>query len=157
MTAISTRPPRTTKPAATTCDRSDTIVAPDITRTLALDAGNYDLKYWDGVGIPRAIRSIRFQVPQGRDSVKYSESSPLVQLTDSKRYHFGSQAYKYRRQQQTVVENKVDLAKLHLYACLEPIPYMLMSTCMGGRAVMLNGAMGLWWSGISRMICNVKR
>lgn len=54
--------------------------------------------------------------------MKYSESSPLVQLPDGKRYHFGNQAYKYRRQQQTVVENKVDLAKLHLYACLEPIP-----------------------------------
>lgn len=124
MTAISTRPPRISKTsAAMTSGRSDTIVAPEITRTVALDAGNYDLKYWDGVGAPRAIRSIRFQVPQGRDPVKYSESSPLVQLPDGKRYHFGNQAYKYRRQQQTVVENKVDLAKLHLYACLEPIPY----------------------------------
>ena len=46
MTAISTRLPRTSKPAAgMNCDRSETIVAPDITRTLALDAGNYDLKY----------------------------------------------------------------------------------------------------------------
>ena len=72
------------------------------------------------MGVPRAIRSIRFQVPQGRDPVKYLESSPLVQLPDGKRYHFGNQAYKYRRQQQTVVENKVDLVKFHLYACLEP-------------------------------------
>jgi len=31
-----------------------------------------------------------------------------------------AQAYKYRRQQQTVVENKVELSRLHLYACLEP-------------------------------------
>ena len=92
MTAISTRLPRTSKPAAgMNCDRSETIVAPDVTRTLALDAGNYDLKYWDGVGVPRAIRSIRFQVPQGRDPVKYLESSPLVQLPDGKRYHFGNQ------------------------------------------------------------------
>ena len=38
MTAISTRPPRTSK--------LPTIVAPEVVRTVALDAGNYDLKYW---------------------------------------------------------------------------------------------------------------
>lgn len=90
------------------------------TRTLALDAGNYDLKFYDGTGHPKAIRSVRFQLPQGRDAVRYSEASPLIALPDGTRYHFGAQAYKYRRQQQTVVENKVELAKLHLYACLEP-------------------------------------
>lgn len=90
------------------------------TRTLALDAGNYDLKFYDGTGNPKAIRSVRFQLPQGRDPVRYSDSSPLVELPDGTRYHFGLQAYKYRRQQQTVIENKVELARLHLYACLEP-------------------------------------
>ncbi len=89
-------------------------------RILALDAGNYDLKFWDGVGHPKAIRSVRFQLPQGRDSVRYSEASPLVELPDGTRFHFGGQAYKYRRQQQTVIENKVELSRLHLYACLEP-------------------------------------
>ncbi|MBD1844503.1 ParM/StbA family protein [Cyanobacteria bacterium FACHB-63] len=88
-------------------------------RTIALDAGNYDLKFWNGAGHPRAIRSMRFQLPQGRDPVRYSDQSPLIELPDGTRYHFGTQAYKYRRQQQTVVENKVDLARLHLYACLE--------------------------------------
>lgn len=90
------------------------------TRVLAIDAGNYDLKFWDGTSQPKAIRSVRFQLPQGRDAVRYSEASPLIELPDGSRYHFGAQAYKYRRQQQTVVENKVELAKLHLYACLEP-------------------------------------
>lgn len=90
------------------------------TRTLALDAGNYDLKFWDGTGHPKAIRSVRFQLPQGRDAVRFSDASPLIELPDGTRYHFGAQAYKYRRQQQTVVENKVELAQLHLYACLEP-------------------------------------
>ncbi len=130
MTVTPTRPPRTQKTNPTSAkkgtgipDYRPELINPAVTRTIALDAGNYDLKHWDGVGQPRAIRSIRFQVPQGRDPVKYSEASPLVQLPDGKRYHFGNQAYKYRRQQQTVVENKVDLAKLHLYACLEPIPY----------------------------------
>jgi Actin like proteins N terminal domain len=88
-------------------------------RSLALDAGNYDLKFWDGTGNPKTIRSIRFQLPQGRDAVRYSDSSPLIELPDGTRYHLGTQAYKYRRQQQTVVENKVDLARLHLYACIE--------------------------------------
>lgn len=89
-------------------------------RTLALDAGNYDLKFFDGDGHPKAIRSVRYQLPMGRDAVSYSEASPLIELPDGRRYHFGAQAYKYRRQQQTVIENKVELARLHLYACLEP-------------------------------------
>ena len=88
---------------------------------LALDAGNYDLKFFTGNGHPKAIRSVRYQLPKGRDAVSYSEASPLIELPDSRRYHFGAQAYKYRRQQQTVIENKVELARLHLYACLEPL------------------------------------
>ncbi|MGF1569716.1 MAG: ParM/StbA family protein [Nodosilinea sp.] len=89
---------------------------------LALDAGNYDLKFYTGNGHPKAIRSVRYQLPQGRDAVSFSEASPLIELPDGRRYHFGAQAYKYRRQQQTVIENKVELARLHLYACLEPLP-----------------------------------
>ena len=91
------------------------------TRTLALDAGNYDLKFFDGQGHPQAIRSVRYQLPQGRNAVSYSDASPLIELSDGSRYHFGAQAYKYRRQQQTVIENKIELARLHLYACLDPI------------------------------------
>ena len=122
MTSVETRQTKAKKEP--TIAHSDSIAASQQmpaapTRSLALDGGNYDLKFWDGTGIPKAIRSIRFQVPQGRDAVRYSDSSPLVELPDGTRYHFGTQAYKYRRQQQTVVENKVDLARLHLYACLE--------------------------------------
>lgn len=97
-------------------------VAPGQQPVLALDAGNYDLKFFSGYGHPKAIRSVRYQLPQGRDAVSYSEASPLIELGDGRRYHFGAQAYKYRRQQQTVIENKVELARLHLYACLEPLP-----------------------------------
>ena len=111
MTAIQSKPQSPKHPPG--------IVSAAALRTLALDAGNYDLKYWDGVGQPKAIRSMRFQLPQGRDPVRYSESSPLVELPDGSRYHLGTQAYKYRRQQQTVLENKLDLIKLHLYACTE--------------------------------------
>ena len=92
-----------------------------INPVLALDAGNYDLKFFTGDGHPKAIRSVRYQLPQGRDAVSYSDASPLIELPDGRRYHFGAQAYKYRRQQQTVIENKVELARLHLYACLEPL------------------------------------
>lgn len=109
-TATRTRKPR--KGKTTTANSGD--------RILALDAGNYDLKFFDGEGHPKAIRSVRFQLPQGRDAVSFSDASPLIELSDGTRFHFGAQAYKYRRQQQTVVENKVELARLHLYACLEP-------------------------------------
>lgn len=100
--------------------RKEAGVPTSTTRILALDAGNYDLKFWDGSSHPKAIRSVRYQLPLGRDAVRFSEASPLVELLDGSRYHFGAQAYKYRRQQQTVIENKVELARLHLYACLEP-------------------------------------
>lgn len=111
-----TRQPRSRKESA-----SPLATSSSKTRFLALDAGNYDLKFWDGTGHPKAIRSVRFQLPQGRDAVRYSEASPLVELPDGTRFHFGGQAYKYRRQQQTVIENKVELSRLHLYACLEPV------------------------------------
>lgn len=97
----------------------DAGVSPN-SRILALDAGNYDLKYFDGTGHPKAIRSVRYQLPLGRDAVRYSDASPLIELPDGTRFHFGAQAYKYRRQQQTVIENKVELSRLHLYACIEP-------------------------------------
>ncbi|MEC4814911.1 MAG: ParM/StbA family protein [Scytonema sp. PMC 1069.18] len=92
-----------------------------VTRILALDAGNYNLKFYDGQTNPKAIRSVHYQLPQGRNAVRYNDISPVIELPDGVRYHFGTQAYKYRRQQQTVVENKIELLKLHLYACLEPI------------------------------------
>jgi len=112
MAPIETKRTKATKALST---------AAEATRTLALDAGNYDLKFWDGVNNPQAIRSVRYQLPQGRDPVRSSDQSPLIELPNGARYHFGVQAYKYRRQQQTVIENKVDLARLHLYACLLPI------------------------------------
>ncbi|NET36503.1 MAG: ParM/StbA family protein [Cyanothece sp. SIO1E1] len=121
MTTTATR--STTTKSTATKQRKVTKSQPETisTRILALDAGNYDLKFYDGTGHPKAIRSVRFQLPQGRDAVRYSDASPLVELPNGTRYHFGAQAYKYRRQQQTVIENKVELARLHLYACLEPV------------------------------------
>ncbi|MEM7773573.1 MAG: ParM/StbA family protein [Cyanobacteria bacterium P01_E01_bin.6] len=115
-----TRQRRTSKARVTKSSTSSKASAPN-RKVLALDAGNYDLKFFDGEGHPKAIRSVRYQLPLGRDSVSYSDASPLIELPDGTRHHFGAQAYKYRRQQQTVIENKVELAKLHLYACLEPL------------------------------------
>ncbi|MEO0489666.1 MAG: ParM/StbA family protein [Cyanobacteria bacterium J06633_2] len=115
-----TKQRRTSKARVTKSTASSKASSP-IRKTLALDAGNYDLKFFDGEGHPKAIRSVRYQLPQGRDPVSYSDASPLIELPDGTRHHFGAQAYKYRRQQQTVIENKVELAKLHLYACMEPL------------------------------------
>ncbi|TVP70255.1 MAG: ParM/StbA family protein [Leptolyngbya sp. LCM1.Bin17] len=109
-----------TQKASAKTTRSSRSATPAVP-VLALDAGNYDLKFYNGHGHPKAIRSVRYQLPQGRDAVSYSDASPLIELPDGRRYHFGAQAYKYRRQQQTVIENKVELARLHLYACLEPL------------------------------------
>ena len=81
MTVASMRPPRAKKESAglmrsetPLLERLDGATGRSVPlRSLALDAGNYDLKYWEGVGSPRAIRSMRFQVPQGRDPVRRSE------------------------------------------------------------------------------------
>ncbi|MGF1512286.1 MAG: ParM/StbA family protein [Elainellaceae cyanobacterium] len=113
-----TRQKRSSKPRGRAASPA---TPPALARVIALDAGNYDLKFFDGINHPKAIRSVRYQLPQGRDPVSYSNASPLIELPDGTRYHFGAQAYKYRRQQQTVIENKVELARLHLYACLEPL------------------------------------
>ncbi|HIK46544.1 MAG TPA: ParM/StbA family protein [Leptolyngbyaceae cyanobacterium M65_K2018_010] len=123
-TTASTATPRGRSASASGKTPAKARIVPQVSRTtpvLALDAGNYDLKFYNGNGHPKAIRSVRYQLPQGRDAVSYSEASPLIELPDGRRYHFGAQAYKYRRQQQTVIENKVELALLHLYACLEPL------------------------------------
>lgn len=126
MTTATPSKRRSTTSNSTTSKRtpakaSSPPLASSTTPVLALDAGNYDLKFYNGQGHPKAIRSVRYQLPQGRDAVSYSDASPLIELPDGRRYHFGAQAYKYRRQQQTVIENKVELARLHLYACLEPL------------------------------------
>jgi len=73
-----TRQPRSRKTESPSASRS-------AYRTFALDAGNYDLKFWDGSGHPKAIRSVRYQLPSGRDSVRFSEASPLIELTDGSR------------------------------------------------------------------------
>ncbi|NEP56374.1 MAG: hypothetical protein F6K31_05035 [Symploca sp. SIO2G7] len=86
--------------------------------TLALDEGNFDLKYLDGSNKPKAIRSVRFQLPNGRFPLSSSNTSPLIEF-DGKRYHFGYQAYKYRRQSHTVEEEKEQVALLNALACIE--------------------------------------
>ncbi|MGB3491202.1 MAG: hypothetical protein WBA57_00635, partial [Elainellaceae cyanobacterium] len=68
--ATATRQKRTPK-SRTTKSPSATLATPTV-QTLALDAGNYDLKFFDGVGHPKAIRSVRYQLPRGRDSVSFS-------------------------------------------------------------------------------------
>lgn len=91
------------------------------TYQIAIDAGNFDLKYWTGEGQPKAIRSTKFTFPQRgrRNPLKHSEASPLLEFKD-RVYHFGYQAYKYRSQSATVDTDKSQLALLNALACIEP-------------------------------------
>ena len=91
------------------------------TYEIAIDAGNYDLKYWTGTGDPKAIRSTKFTFPQQgrRNPLKSSETSPLLEYKD-RIYHFGWQAYKYRSQSATVDTDKAQIALLNALACVDP-------------------------------------
>lgn len=90
------------------------------TKVIAVDAGNYDLKFWDGTGNPKAIRSVKFKLPQGRHTLKANNLNPVVELgTD--RFHFGFRAYDYRKQIHTTETEKAKEALLNVLACVEPI------------------------------------
>lgn len=86
---------------------------------LAADFGNFELKYTTDEGTTHAIRSVHYRLPKGINGLLAKPTSPIVELPDSSRYHFGSQAFKYQSQEKTVVQDKALLARLHLYACLE--------------------------------------
>ena len=86
--------------------------------TLAFDFGNFELKYLDSKGQPRAIRSIHYRLPQGVNALSTREMSPVIEA-DGTRYHFGTQAAKYAQHEKTVIADKALLARLHLYACME--------------------------------------
>ena len=90
------------------------------TLVLAADLGNYDLKYWDGNGKPKAIRSTKFKIPNGRKALKSDNLNPLVEL-NGERFHFGHRAYLYRSQSHTVETEKANEALLNLLACVEPV------------------------------------
>ena len=85
---------------------------------IALDPGNYQIKICDGAQ-PRAIRSVQYRLPRGVNALKPLKNSPIVELEDGTRYHFGHQAFKYAAQEQTITQDKALLAKLHFYAALE--------------------------------------
>ena len=87
-------------------------------KTVALDFGNYELKTFDGGEKPRAIRSIHRKLPRGVNALIAKRNSPIVEI-DKERYHIGFQAAKYSSHEQTARLDKAQLAKLHLYSCLE--------------------------------------
>ena len=90
------------------------------TAVLAVDTGNYDLKYWDGSGNPKAIRSVKFKLPRGRHALKANSLNPVVELNDE-RYHFGFRAYDYRKQSHTTETEKAHEILLNVLACVKPI------------------------------------
>jgi hypothetical protein len=91
------------------------------TYAIAIDAGNFDLKFCWQNGQPKAIRSTRFTFPQKgrRNPLKHTEESPLLEYKD-RSYHFGAQAYKYRSQTSTVDTDKAQIALLNALACINP-------------------------------------
>ncbi len=75
------------------------------TAVIAVDTGNYDLKFLDGMGEPKAIRSVKFKLPRGRHALKSNNLNPVVEL-NGERYHFGFRAYDYRKQVHTTETEK---------------------------------------------------
>lgn len=90
------------------------------TKIIAVDAGNYDLKFWDGTGEPKAIRSLKFQLPTGRKPLLSNNLNPLLEL-NGKRYHYGHRAYDYRKQEHTVEGEKAHSVLPNVLACVEPL------------------------------------
>ncbi|MBE9128204.1 MULTISPECIES: ParM/StbA family protein [unclassified Coleofasciculus] len=90
------------------------------TAVLSIDAGNYDLKFWNGSGEPKAIRSVKFKLPRGRHALKANSLNPVIEL-DGDRYHFGFRAYDYRKQSHTTETEKAFEVLLNVLACVKPI------------------------------------
>jgi hypothetical protein len=90
------------------------------TAVIAVDTGNYDLKFWNGLGEPKAIRSVKFKLPRGRHALKANSLNPVIELNGS-RYHFGFRAYDYRKQIHTTETEKAHEILLNVLACVKPI------------------------------------
>ena len=90
------------------------------TAVIAVDTGNYDLKFWNGSGDPKAIRSVKFKLPRGRHALKANTLNPVVEL-NSERYHFGFRAYDYRKQVHTTETEKAHEILLNVLACVKPL------------------------------------
>jgi hypothetical protein len=84
-------------------------------QTIVRDFGNYEIKLYEG-STPIGIRSDYRKLPKGRNPLMFSETSPLIELEGGERYHFGMKAYEYDSLEKTAVQDKAQLAKLHLYA-----------------------------------------
>ncbi len=89
------------------------------TAVIAVDAGNYDLKFWDGSDDPKAIRSVKFKLPRGRHALKANSLNPVIEL-NGERYHFGFRAYDYRKQAHTTETEKAHEILLNVLACVKP-------------------------------------
>jgi hypothetical protein len=90
------------------------------TAVIAVDTGNYDLKFWNGSDDPKAIRSVKFRLPRGRHALKANNLNPVIELNGD-RYHFGFRAYDYRKQVHTTETEKAHEILLNVLACIKPI------------------------------------
>src|SRR4028118_1472859 len=89
------------------------------TAVIAVDAGNYDLKFWDGSDDRKAIRSVKFKLTRGRHELKANSLNPVIEL-NGERYHFGFRAYDYRKQVHTTETEKAHEILLNVLACVKP-------------------------------------
>ncbi|MGK7903871.1 MAG: ParM/StbA family protein [Hormoscilla sp.] len=87
---------------------------------LFVDIGNYELKFWDGRKT-RAIRSIQFQLPQGRQPLEGKPNSPLIEY-QGQQWHVGVGAYEYRKQSHAVEGDKSKNVLLSVLACCDFLP-----------------------------------
>lgn len=89
-----------------------------LTTTLALDPGNYEVKFrWGHQQQLLAIRSDYYTLRTGQVSQGQTAVSPVITHEGMSR-HFGVASYRYRSQEATVQQAKEDLVLWHFYATL---------------------------------------
>lgn len=86
----------------------------------AVDNGNFDIKSCIPDGTPKAVRSVKYQIPHGRQALQADNLNPIIEYGGIC-YHFGWKAFKYRRTEQTVTADKTQEVLLNTLAAIEPV------------------------------------
>jgi hypothetical protein len=91
------------------------------TLQIAIDLGNFELKFKTPSTQPKAIRSARMRLTAGmRTRLMADGANPIVEVNDVT-WHLGYRAFEYPQQQLTVEEQKTDNLLLHVLACIRPL------------------------------------
>ena len=90
------------------------------TLQIAIDLGNFELKFKTPSTQPKAIRSARMRLTAGmRTRLMADGANPIVEV-NGVTWHLGYRAFEYPQQQLTVEEQKTDNLLLHVLACIRP-------------------------------------